>query len=322
MFTTEECQSLSEYVRVMAPIAVNLDILQGDRESYLGSLVPHIVHLKDQLTDLRDGKRGPPLKYTMELLEVVLGKLLASNRFGPMLDNLDYQLAACFHPAYKLNWIKFWDPEKYDGIRNNMITMVAKEIRDQAPEQHSRSRPVTAEMKSRTEPATASISRSMQLMPVCDDDVIDDDVIDDDVADNYCSLTQLYNKINQETAQEEAPKRSAIEKARDFVDMWENTPATENLKDDASFLDSPVMIELFIATNTGVVSSAACERFFSQGKDTLRAKRETMSPNLFESVMFLRGNGHLWAVPKCRKNRERFKRKPHKVLEYWANEKC
>ncbi len=55
LFTTEECQSLSEYVRVMAPIAVNLDILQGDRQSYLGSLVPHIVHLKDQLTDLRDG---------------------------------------------------------------------------------------------------------------------------------------------------------------------------------------------------------------------------------------------------------------------------
>ena len=304
----------------MAPIAVNLDILQGDRQSYLGSLVPHIVHLKDELTDLRDGITGPPLVYTVELLEVLLGRLVASDRFGPILDNLDYQLAACFHPSYKLNWIKFWDPEKYDGIRNHMITMVAKEIRDQAPEQHSRSHPVTAEMRSRTEPAaTASTLRSMQLMPVCDDD---DDVMDDDVADKYCSLTQLYNKINQETAQEEAPKRSAIEKAREFIDMWENTPATENLKDDASFLDSPVMIELFLATNTGVVSSAACERFFSQGKDTLRAKRETMSPNLFESLMFLRGNGHLWAVPKCRKNRERFQRKPHPVLEYWANEKC
>jgi hypothetical protein len=283
----------------MAPIAVNLDILQGDRQSYLGSLVPHIVHLKEELTDLRDGKTGPPLIYTVELLEVLLRRLLASDRFGPILENLDYQMAACFHPSYKLNWIKFWDPEKYDGIRNHMITMVAKEIRDQAPEQHSRSHPVTAEMRSRTEPAaTASTSRSMQLMPVCDDDVIDDDVMDDDVADKYCSLTQLYNKINQETAKEEASKRSAIEKAREFIDMWENTPATENLKDDASFLDSPVMIELFLATNTGVVSSAACERFFSQGKDTLRAKRETMSSNLFEAIMFLRGNGHLWAVPK------------------------
>ena len=87
----------------MAPIAVNLDILQGDRQSYLGSLVPHIVHLKDQLTDLRDGKTGPPLIYTVELLEVLLRRLLASDRFGPILENLDYQMAACFHPSYKLN---------------------------------------------------------------------------------------------------------------------------------------------------------------------------------------------------------------------------
>jgi len=31
------------------------------------------------------------------------------------VENIDYQMAACFHPSYKLNWIQFWDPEKYDG---------------------------------------------------------------------------------------------------------------------------------------------------------------------------------------------------------------
>jgi hypothetical protein len=177
LFTTKECDSLYEYVTVMAPIAVNLDILQGDRQSYLGSLVPHIVHLKDELTDLRDRISGPPLVYIVELVVVLLRRLVASDRFGPILENLDYQMAACFHPSYKLNWIQFWDPKKYDGIRNHMITVVAKEIRDQAPEEHSRSHPVTAELRSRTEPAaTASTSRSMQLIPVCDDDDMDDDV--------------------------------------------------------------------------------------------------------------------------------------------------
>ena len=310
---------MDEYVKVMAPIAINLDILQGDRESYLGSLLPHIVHLKDDLTKIRDGISSPPLVYTKELLEVLLTRLVASDRFGQTLENIDYQMAACFHPSYKLNWIQFWDPEKYDGIRNHMITMVAKEIRDQDPEEHSRSRPVTAELRSRTEPAaTASTSRGMQSIPVCDDDD------DDDVAEKRCrpSLAQLYNKIKQATAREEAPKRSSMEKAREFIDMWENTPASENLMDDAAFLDSQVMINLFLATNTGVVSSAACERFFSQGKDILRAKRERMTPNLFEGVMFLRGNGHLWAVPKLRKNRESLLRKPHPALEYLANEKC
>ena len=141
LFTTEECDSLYEYVTVMAPIAVNLDILQGDRQSYLGSLVPHIVHLKDELTDLRDGISGPPLVYTVELLEVLLGRLVASDRFGPILENLDYQMAACFHPSYKLNWIQFWDPEKYDGIRNHMITIVRPPVGlfyRKRPPQHAR----------------------------------------------------------------------------------------------------------------------------------------------------------------------------------------
>ena len=56
-------------MKVMAPIAVNLDILQGDRQSYLGALIPHIVHLKDDLTKIRDGISSPALVYTKELLE-------------------------------------------------------------------------------------------------------------------------------------------------------------------------------------------------------------------------------------------------------------
>ena len=82
-FSIAECDALDEYVKVMAPIAVNLDILQGDRQSYLGSLLPHIVHLKDELTNIRDGISSPPLVYTKELLEVLLTRLVASDRFGP-----------------------------------------------------------------------------------------------------------------------------------------------------------------------------------------------------------------------------------------------
>jgi hypothetical protein len=46
--------------------------------------------------------------------------------------------------------------------------------------------------------------------------------------------------------------------------------------------------------NTAVPSSAAVERFFSQGKDILRAKRATLSDYNFEMLMFLRGNRHHW----------------------------
>jgi hypothetical protein len=41
-----------------------------------------------------------------------------------------------------------------------------------------------------------------------------------------------------------------------------------------------------------VPSSAAVERFFSLGKDIFRAKRATLSDNIFDILMFMKGNSH------------------------------
>ena len=53
-----------------------------------------------------------------------------------------------------------------------------------------------------------------------------------------------------------------------------------------------ILAKLFIRYNTAVPSSAAVERFFSQGKDILKAKRASLSDETFEMLMFLRGNKH------------------------------
>jgi len=47
-----------------------------------------------------------------------------------------------------------------------------------------------------------------------------------------------------------------------------------------------------IKFNTPVPSSAAVERFFSQGKDILKAKRASLADETFEMLMFMRGNKH------------------------------
>jgi hypothetical protein len=104
------------------------------------------------------------------------------------------------------------------------------------------------------------------------------------------------------------------ERARELVKTWDATPIMKKL-DDEAFIGSKILIDLFCQTNTGVVSSAAVERFFSQGKDTLRAKRSNLSDKNFESLMFLRGNAHLWAAPGARKRRELARRQPHPALE-------
>jgi hypothetical protein len=313
-FTSEELEFLAEYERVMTPLAAKLDILQGDKQSYLGCLLPHIIHLESQLTNLLNGTRRC-LTYTRELVQIMLTKLCASDRFGPMLENDDYRMASCFHPAYKLNWIRMWNPSKLTEIRERMTIMVADEIRAQDPEKQ-RSHPVTAERRRKEGAAAdseiASTSNGIRRVPVYNDD--DDDEV-------YKDLTTLFNSYQQEVARIEAPQKTYTEMAKELVNMWESSPATKQL-DDAAFMDSPVFMELFRKTNTGVVSSAACERFFSQGKDFLKPKRENMSAGNFEALMFMRGNAHLWAVPKAQKRREVAKRRPHPTLEFLANEKC
>jgi hypothetical protein len=308
-FSGDEMEFLLEYERVMAPLASKLDILQGDKDSFLGVLIPHIIHLEYQLKKLLNGESGI-LTYTREMVETMLSRLCAPERFGPILENDDYKLASCFHPAYKLNWLRMWNPQKLSEIRDLMITMVADEIRAQDPEKHP-SHPVTAERRRKEAAAadreTASTSAGMRAMPV-------------DVSDANVDLTTLFNSYQEEADLLEAPQKTFTEKAKELVNMWEKSPATKSL-DDAAFMDSPVLVECFMKTNTGVVSSAACERFFSMGKDTMRPKRETMSACNFEGLMFLRGNAHLWAVPKAQKRREVAKRRPHPLLEYLANEK-
>jgi hypothetical protein len=49
-----------------------------------------------------------------------------------------------------------------------------------------------------------------------------------------------------------------------------------------------VLAKLFVKFSTPVPSSAAVERFFSQGKDILEAKRASLADETFEMFMFTR----------------------------------
>ncbi len=48
-----------------------------------------------------------------------------------------------------------------------------------------------------------------------------------------------------------------------------------------------ILDKLFIRYNTAVPSSAAVERFFSQGKDILKAKGGSLSDETLEMLMYM-----------------------------------
>ena len=56
-----------------------------------------------------------------------------------------------------------------------------------------------------------------------------------------------------------------------------------------------LLSKLFVKLTTLVPSSSAVERFFSQGKNILKAKRAFLADKTFEMSMFMRGNKlHFW----------------------------
>ena len=60
------------------------------------------------------------------------------------------------------------------------------------------------------------------------------------------------------------------------------------LPKNEAFMGEKVLSKLFIKFKTPVPSSAAVERFFSQGKDILKAKRASLANETFEMFIFER----------------------------------
>jgi hypothetical protein len=57
-----------------------------------------------------------------------------------------------------------------------------------------------------------------------------------------------------------------------------------------------LLSKLFVKFTMLVPSSAAVERFFSQDKNILKAKKASLADKTFEMPMFMRGNKHHFLV--------------------------
>lgn len=95
-FTREDFESLQEYVNVMIPLAVSIDVLQGEKEMYLGYLLPVITTLIKNTKALR--KEG--LTYYDSLAECILKA--AENRLVDVAKFFDFFMCFDFIISYNI----------------------------------------------------------------------------------------------------------------------------------------------------------------------------------------------------------------------------
>ena len=112
-FLDSEHRLLLEYVKVMRPICVALNTLQGEHNCFLGLVLPVIVRLKARLNSLVLAEFD---EFRMAILERI------EARFGKLFDNDDYVLAAVTHPRFKLNWLS--DEAKRVVVKQKLKSLI------------------------------------------------------------------------------------------------------------------------------------------------------------------------------------------------------
>jgi hypothetical protein len=125
-FTDADIGFLKEYAQVMSIPAKALDKMQGDDQAYLGCLLPIVAVT---VMKLKDAKSQRPA-HCLPLVDAVLSG--TTNRFGRLLEDRECQLAAAFHPKFRLIWLYKYDQSQVPRVKKATETAVAERLQQNA----------------------------------------------------------------------------------------------------------------------------------------------------------------------------------------------
>ena len=124
---SQEILFMQEYVSLMQPIAIALDVLQGETGNQVtaGHLIPAIVVIKRKIQELRNSKK---LRVCEPLADALLKGI--ENRFNNYFFSDELRLASVIHPKFKFNWLSdgYSSEEEIDASKTGFIAELKRKI--------------------------------------------------------------------------------------------------------------------------------------------------------------------------------------------------
>ena len=102
--------------QVMAPVANALYHIQGEKQGYLGCLIPTLIVVKNKLLGLQ---RTGNLRFCIPLVDSLI--LALNKRFDDTFVDDECVLATAFHPKFRLKWMGASDKRhKREEVNKNL----------------------------------------------------------------------------------------------------------------------------------------------------------------------------------------------------------
>lgn len=125
-FTTNELSVLSEYIQLTAPLALGIDNLQGEKDTFYGDLLPTLFSIKAKLEGLMQ------LPKLGKLAERLIQRLVDKRFVNEFELNEGARMAICGAiscPRYKAQWGTEEDSSKAMEIFKREFEVVSAELR-------------------------------------------------------------------------------------------------------------------------------------------------------------------------------------------------
>lgn len=278
-FDAKDIEFFRAYVRAMEPIAIGLDIMQQEKKAYMGILLPIIIKVIKELDKLlvpavQENRGMATVKILIETMKKGM-----EERFETYLYQEQYMLATCFHPDFRMEWMRgYYETTQIETTKLQMIDKLTEEMcklsgppPTPTPEVEVTQRHGQEEQEQLEEEEGSSPSDSW-------------------FTSMQAKGTRTPAPAGEVGSQEFREYQERIRtNATQIIEIWCSGKATNTL-DDTAFLNNQAMINVFIKLNTGLPTSASVERLFSIGKIVLRDNRTKLSDKLFGKLMFLKGN--------------------------------